>query len=129
MVEEATLARAERGSVIAPAGCGKTEIIIRAAASLRRGRALILTHTHAGVNALRDRLKRLQVDRSRVHVATIAGWCLRYATAYPKGAGLSSPEPEGKEWNDIYRGALALMRDAHAIRRVTLRVSEWVKTS
>lgn len=118
MVDEAALGRADRGSVVAPAGCGKTEFIARAVVALAKGRALVLTHTHAGVKALRDRLKRLRVDRERVHVETIAGWCLRYARAYPSGAGLVSPEPTGDEWNDVYRGTLELMNDARAIRSV-----------
>lgn len=118
MVDEAVLVRSERGSVVAPAGCGKTELIARAVGSLVRGRALILTHTHAGVKALRDRLRRLGIDRDRAHVETIAGWCLRYASAYPLGAGLSSSEPIGAEWNEVYRGTLDLVNGARAIRKV-----------
>jgi DNA helicase-2/ATP-dependent DNA helicase PcrA len=119
MVDEAALARAERGSVVAPAGCGKTELIARAVGAHVKGRALVLTHTHAGVKALRDRLRRLRVDRDRVHVETIAGWCLRYARAYPSGAGLVSPEPTtGTEWNGVYSGTLELVNGAGAIRSV-----------
>ena len=40
-------------AVVAPAGHGKTEIIANVAAMGRR--ALILTHTHAGVHATRCR--------------------------------------------------------------------------
>jgi hypothetical protein len=60
----------------------------------------------------------LCVDRARVTVETIAGWCLRYARAYPTRAGLSAPEPTGAEWNDVYRGMHDLVTGTLAIRRV-----------
>lgn len=91
-------------AVVAPAGHGKTEIIANVAAMGRR--ALILTHTHAGVHAIRARLKRLGIPHARVAVDTIASWCMRYARAFP---GIAQP-PEGmpqtgEEWNQLYRGA------------------------
>ena len=91
-------------AVVAPAGHGKTEIIAKVAAMGRR--ALILTHTHAGVHAIRARLKRLGVPHSRVAVDTIAGWCMRYSHAFP---GVAQP-PDGmpqtaEQWNQLYRGA------------------------
>jgi superfamily II DNA or RNA helicase len=51
-----------RGTVTAPAGCGKTHLI--AEALKRHGAAkpiLILTHTNAGVAALRGRLDKAGV--------------------------------------------------------------------
>lgn len=63
-------------SVIAPAGHGKTELIAKLAAKGRR--SLVLTHTHAGVHALRARLKRLKVPANLAFVDTIAGWSMRY---------------------------------------------------
>jgi hypothetical protein len=116
-VDEQALTKAERGSVVAPAGCGKTELIARAALKLRVGRALILTHTHAGVRALRDRLRRLGVPRDRTQVETIAGWCLRYAASYPARSGLGTVHPVKAEWENVYDGALALL-DVRAIKQV-----------
>jgi hypothetical protein len=111
------LARAERGSVVAPAGCGKTELIVRAVEATASGRALVLTHTHAGVRALRERLARRGVRRDRAQVDTIAGWCLRFATAYPIRSGLVTPEPTRGEWDAVYDGAASLL-EVRAIRRV-----------
>ena len=61
--------------VVLPAGAGKTELIARATcfASETVGRQLILTHTHAGVHALRDRLARLGVAPQSYTLTTIAG--------------------------------------------------------
>ena len=77
-----------RGSIIAPAGFGKTEQIARAS-SVALGRRLILTHTHAGVDALRKRLVKLNVPSSKYRVDTIAGWSLRYGLSFPKHSGLT----------------------------------------
>lgn len=100
----------KRGSVVAAAGCGKTEQIARAT-QFTDGRRLILTHTHAGVDALRARLKRLAVSRDRFRLDTIAGWCLRYAGSYPTRSGLRSKEPQSnEEWVAIYDAATALLK-------------------
>lgn len=82
-------------SVIAPAGHGKTEMIAMLAARGRR--ALVLTHTHAGVHAIRARLKRLRVPSNLVLVDTIAGWSMRYAYAFPRAA---APPPDYPKNND-----------------------------
>lgn len=103
-------------AVVAPAGHGKTEIIANIAAIGQR--ALILTHTHAGVHAIRGRLKRLGIPHSRVAVDTIAGWCMRYAHAFP---GVAKPPPDmpqnPDEWDQLHRGA-ALALGVPAIRQV-----------
>ncbi len=91
-------------AIVAPAGHGKTEIIANVAAMGRR--ALILTHTHAGVHAIRERLKRLGVPHVQVAVDTIAAWSMRYAHAFP---GIAQP-PDGmpqssQAWTQIYLAA------------------------
>lgn len=103
-------------AVVAPAGHGKTEIIANVAAMGRR--TLILTHTHAGVHAIRARLKRLGIPKTQVSVDTIASWCMRYAQAFP---GVAQP-PDGmpqtsEQWNQLYRGAEWALR-VRAIREV-----------
>jgi len=111
------LLRQDRGCVIAPAGCGKTELIARAASIHTGRRLLILTHTNAGLRALKDRLRRLCVPLGRVHVDTIAGWALRYALAYPETSKHSSSDPVNDEWDGVYRGVTSLF-DVPALRRV-----------
>lgn len=50
-------------SVALPAGAGKTELIAAsvAKATQQGGTCLVLTHTHAGVDALRRRMKKFGV--------------------------------------------------------------------
>jgi hypothetical protein len=101
-------ASAKSGSIVAAAGCGKTEQIARAT-QLAVGRRLILTHTNAGVDALRSRLERHSVRKEKFRIETIAGWCLRYAASFPKRSGLACTEPRGEEWNKVYECAARLL--------------------
>jgi len=115
MVDAAFLSTLGNAAVVAPAGYGKTEIIANVAAIGQR--TLVLTHTHAGVHAIRARLKRLGVPRARVAVDTIAGWCMRYAHAFPGVAEPPEGMPQGAQWDQLYRGATKAV-DVAAIRAV-----------
>lgn len=112
------LAESTRGFLIAAAGCGKTEAIARAiATTTTEGRQLVLTHTHAGVKALRDRLVRFKVPPSRFRVETIAGWALRYAANYPSLSGLEDGKPTGGAWAGVYVAAMRALSSS-AIKQV-----------
>ena len=103
------IAAASKGSVVAAAGCGKTQQITLATKH-SQGRRLILTHTHAGVDVLRQRLKDDGVDNHKFHLDTIGGWCLRYVASFPKISGLSVQEPKtNKDWQAIYVAAAKLV--------------------
>lgn len=79
----------DRGSITAPAGCGKTELIVSGVARhVGELPILILTHTNAGVSALRRRLKCRGVPQAAYHLSTIDGWSLRMATTFPVRSGL-----------------------------------------
>ncbi len=77
-----------RGSIVAPAGCGKTESIVRAVARNDGKPALVLTHTNAGVCALRSRMGRAKVATTKAPVTTLDGWCLQLVSSYPELSGL-----------------------------------------
>lgn len=103
-------------AVVAPAGHGKTEVIANVAALGRR--ALVLTHTHAGVHAIRSRVKRLGIPQHAVAVDTIAGWCMRYTHAFPGIARPCDGMPRtSAEWEQLYRGAV-LALSVSAVRDV-----------
>lgn len=109
--EAAALAASRRGSMVAPAGCGKTHAIAAAVAKHCDGRQLVLTHTHAGVDALRAKLKELGAPSNRVHVDTIAGWSLRLSAAFPKSSAVNILKPKTQdEFLAIYKGTEALLR-------------------
>lgn len=102
-------------AIVAPAGHGKTEVIARASALGRR--ALVLTHTHAGVHVIKARLKRLGISPAVAAVDTIAGWATRYAYAFPGRANPPVGVPRGADWNRVYEGAAAIL-GSPAVRRV-----------
>lgn len=99
-----------RSLVVAPAGCGKTQTIVDAVQGHEGPPVLILTHTNAGVGALRMRLKAALVPRSRFRVATLDGWALRLIGAFPILSGLVLDRAGTIDYPQVRRAAL------HAIR-------------
>jgi DNA helicase-2/ATP-dependent DNA helicase PcrA len=94
----------------------------RKATAHGEGRRLVLTHTHAGIDALRRRMNDHAVSSKRYAIDTIAGWCLRYAASYPIRSGLTISEPKGEQdWTEVYKAAHKLLASG-AITRV-LRAS------
>lgn len=74
-----------RGTVTAPAGCGKTHLIADALTRHENTKPiLILTHTNAGVVALRGRLDRLHVPSKAYRLVTIDGWAMRLISTFPQ---------------------------------------------
>jgi AAA domain-containing protein len=107
-------------SIELPAGAGKTQIVagLAAAAAERRERPLVLTHTNAGVDVLRRRLRSFGVSADAVRVDTIASWSFDLIQHYPQLSGVhAAQEPDWKQSLEYYSGAAATVR-AHAIRRV-----------
>lgn len=88
---EINLLEIDRGLVISPAGCGKTQLITNALIRHNGSKPiLVLTHTNAGVAALRSRLDRADVDPSKYRLATIDGWAIRLISTFPERAGHNS---------------------------------------
>ena len=100
----------KRVVIVAPAGCGKTTLIAKAVACQNDGCQLILTHTHAGVKSLRDKLREERTPSKLYRVDTIAGFALRYAVSFPKTSGIKNLEPVNKQdWNNVYEGAKKIL--------------------
>lgn len=103
-----------------PAGTGKTELLAAcvAAAAKRGDRSLVLTHTNAGVDAVRKRLRRFSVPSSMVRVETITSWAFTLSRSYPGIAGIDVPGVPN--WNDsrAYVEGATLVAVTAAIRRV-----------
>ncbi|QJQ03085.1 DNA helicase UvrD [Herbaspirillum rubrisubalbicans Os34] len=80
------------GSVMAPAGCGKTHLI---ATSLKEfdgtKPVLILTHTNAGVAALKVRMQKNNVPSKTYRIATLDGFAIRLIGRFP---GRSNHNPD-----------------------------------
>lgn len=118
MTDAAMLACAPRAFVSAAAGCGKTHLISEAVCLHGTRRDLVLTHTHAGVDAIRSKMRLLKNGSMKFVVDTIAAWALRYASAFPQTSGLPTPQPKTKdEWDSVYDLArnLLLLEPIHKV--------------
>ncbi|NKI70264.1 AAA family ATPase [Collimonas pratensis] len=99
---------AGKGYVIAPAGYGKTHLIAMAVKASSQ-RQLILTHTYAGVNAIKKKMQTLAVPASRYQIDTIASWTLRLCLYFPNTSKWNKEYPSGKEWAKLYEAGTALL--------------------
>jgi hypothetical protein len=85
---EIDLLAIDRGTVTAPAGCGKTHLIAEALTRHSGNKpVLVLTHTNAGVVALRGRLDKAGVPSSAYRLSTIDGWAMRLISTFPARSG------------------------------------------
>lgn len=113
---EIDIFQARLGSVTAPAGCGKTQLIADALSQHTGNKpVLVLTHTNAGVTALRARLQRGGVPSSAYRVSTIDGFAMRLAGKFPLRAGLDARVLELANPNADYpaiRGAVQRLLQA-----------------
>lgn len=111
-------------SVTLPAGAGKTELIAAsvAEATQQGGTCLVLTHTHAGVDALRRRMKKFGVASDQVVVRTIDSWSYDLIAHFPSLAGL--PVPDAPDWSKSaeYHRAAARAATTRAVGKM-LKVS------
>jgi DNA helicase-2/ATP-dependent DNA helicase PcrA len=115
---EIDLLAIDRGMVTAPAGCGKTHLI--AEALTRHGGnkpILVLTHTNAGVVALRGRLDKAGVRSTAYRLSTIDGWAMRLISTFPQRSGhdpdlLKLARP-GTDYPNIRVAAAKLLKADH----------------
>ena len=116
---EVDLLAIDRGTVTAPAGCGKTHLI--AEALTRHGGnkpILVLTHTNAGVVALRGRLDKAGVPSKAYRLSTIDGWAMRLISTFPQRSGhdpdlLKLARPT-TDYPNIRIAAVKLLKAGHA---------------
>ena len=102
-------------ALIAPAGHGKTELVVDMVETFT-GKQLVLTHTNAGVDAIEKRLAKRKVSPNKFTVLTIAAFCMKWGYAYHHTAQINptlSPvkkSDRNKYYAQIYPGALALFQ-------------------
>lgn len=94
--------------IVAPAGHGKTEMIVDLVIA-SSGKSLLLTHTNAGVEALKKRLKKRNVDGKKFSISTIAGFCMRWCAAYPATSNTYGTKFGDKDfYQKCYAGATTI---------------------
>lgn len=118
MRPEIDLSAIRRGSITAPAGCGKTQLIADTLVRLKEDRPiLILTHTNSGVGALKVRLQKAGVLASSFKVSTIDAFCIRLIGSFPIRSGhnpkileLATPKTD---YTAIRAAAVTLIQASH----------------
>lgn len=106
------------GSVSAPAGCGKTQLIADTLKDHFGAKPiLILTHTNAGVSALRARLVKNKVPNSAYRISTLDGFAMRLIGRFPKRSNLNPRilelESPKTDYPTIRETACALLQSGH----------------
>lgn len=114
-MENINLLDIERGLITAPAGCGKTHLITKALGCNKSDKPiLVLTHTNAGVAALRDRLSKLQIQQLSYRLTTIDGWARRLALTFPSRSGYNERLNLAKpDYQEIRKAARGLLKNNH----------------
>lgn len=107
-----------RGSVTAPAGCGKTQLIADTLTQHTGPRPiLILTHTNAGVAALRARMTRARVPPASFRIATLDGFAMKLIGRFPARSGhnpaIMQLANRGADYPAIRSAALTLLSARH----------------
>ncbi len=118
MPPELDLLAVARGSVTAPAGCGKTQLIADTLAAHKGSKPiLVLTHTNAGVAALRARLTRAAIPSSAYRLSTIDGFAMRLVGKFPLRSGLPAHVLElnnaAQDYPAIREAAATLLQAGH----------------
>lgn len=87
-------------SVELPAGGGKTWLLANTARQVVEGdgRALVLTHTNAGVHAVKAKLSESGVPVDSLHITTITSFAFEVVRSYSRIAGVTVPETP--DWDD-----------------------------
>ena len=111
------IAGADSGFVESPAGCGKTESIVRTVGGYCANTQLVLTHTHAGVDALRQRFRDHGVPTAKFRIDTIAGWAWGWVRKYPNNAGYEGAT-DIAEWANVYAAMTALLDKDFVVRGI-----------
>ncbi|WP_291266488.1 UvrD-helicase domain-containing protein [Gemmatimonas sp.] len=106
--------------MVAPAGCGKTQLITDALAALGATRpVLVLTHTNAGVAALRGRLGLAGVPARAYRIMTLDGWAMRLASNFPARSGLPLGTLElrdtERDYSAIRDSAVRMLAEGHLV--------------
>lgn len=120
-------------SVEMPAGTGKTHLLAAAVAIAAESgnRSLVLTHTNAGVEAIRKRLRQFRVPTALFRVETVTSWAFSLVGAYPVLAGITVTDAPDWTLSDSYvKGAASAAQarsvgDVHSISFDFLFVDEY----
>ncbi|MCU7849154.1 MAG: UvrD-helicase domain-containing protein [Candidatus Thiodiazotropha sp. (ex Lucinoma kastoroae)] len=102
--------------LIAPAGYGKTHTIAECL-KYTTGRQLILTHTHAGVASIKEKIKKHSIASNRYNVETISSFAQKYVTSFYLGTDMPDQE-NAREYHPFIIDKAAIIFKSNPIRDV-----------
>lgn len=100
----------EKSMLIAPAGHGKTHSIVDCLLHTL-GKQLILTHTHAGIASLKEKINKAGVSQKRFHIETISGYAQKYVHAYCIESEIPSQDNSKEYYPFLIRKAKEIIKN------------------
>ena len=112
----------DRALLIAPAGHGKTHTLADCVKveHARGNYPLILTHTHAGIASIKEKMRQEGIPSEYAHVETILGFAQRYVLAYVRHDQLPTAD-DGMYFPTILQKAVGLL--AHSVIQSVITAS------
>lgn len=102
--------------LIAPAGYGKTHSIVKCL-EYTTGRQLILTHTHAGIASIKEKIKELRIASNKYSVETISSFAQKYVNAFYTST--DTPDQENsKEYHPFIIDKATIIFEAKIVKSV-----------
>lgn len=101
----------EKSMLIAPAGFGKTHTIVECLKQTQaKGRQLILTHTHAGVASIKEKIKREGIPSSDYSIETISSFAQKYVLSFYTGTDIPEQEDSKNYYPFIIEKSIPLLK-------------------
>lgn len=100
-----------KSMIIAPAGYGKTYTIAECLDYTPiYEKQLILTHTHAGVASIKEKIRKRGISSSKYHVETITSFAQKYVLAFYVSSIIPSQDKSSEYYSFIIEKATILFR-------------------
>tara|TARA_R110002050_G_scaffold113401_2_gene228118 strand:+ start:4680 stop:6095 length:1416 start_codon:yes stop_codon:yes gene_type:complete len=110
----------DKSLLIAPAGFGKTHALAESISHTpEEKKQLILTHTHAGIASIKEKIKKFNIATTKYHIETITGFAQKYALAFYCGDDIPEQENSAKYYSFIIEKATELL-EFEAVKRTVL---------
>ena len=103
----------EKSLIIAPAGYGKTHTITECVKAIPDSdKVLILTHTHAGIASIKNKMINEKVDNKKFNIETITSYAQKYVKSYCTDT-LPDIEDSANYWDFILEKVIDVFNSTH----------------
>ena len=99
----------QKSMLIAPAGYGKTYAIAECLL-YTSGKSLVLTHTNAGVSALKEKFKARNIPPDKYQVETISSYVQKYVHSFVSPATIPSQDDKRAYFSYIINAAITILQ-------------------